>query len=260
MDKFIRAYVKNECLYDFKFGEVNNLINIPHLADGILELPNENAIIYVSSSNLNLLLSKIYYSRKKYVLLVETGDGSLREVDYIPYNVLGIYSSNIEVQHPLYKYFPFGILPGHFNAIRKCVDDSGYRENKVFVAFNTNTYAKRYLYRENIMKLPSDFIVDRNPCNSIEYYEQLLRCKYTAAPRGNGVDTYRKYEALHSYSIPIVQPNLTNLLSPFPCIFTDSEFEISVEDIEKQLSGLHYLDNSMLQCSYWRNKMEKDML
>ncbi len=260
MDKFIRAYVKNECLYDFKFGDIPNIIGVPGQNNISYELPNSNAIIYVSSNDLQLLLNKIYYSRKNYVLLVETGDRSLGLLDYIPYNVLGIYSCNIEVLHPLYKFFPFGILGGHFNAIRKCINDTGYKENKVFVAFNTNTYGKRHLYRENILKLPSDFIVDRNPCNSIEYYEQLWKCKYTAAPRGNGVDTYRKYEALHSYSIPIVQPNVTNLLSPFPCIFTSEDFEISVEDIEKQLEGLSFLDNSMLQCEYWRRKMEKEML
>jgi hypothetical protein len=111
---------------------------------------------------------------------------------------------------------------------------------------------------QNIRKLPKEFIVGSYPMNLNEYYDQLLTCKYVACPRGAGIDTYRFYEALHSGAIPIAHPNLTNDLSSFPCIYTDKDFNITVEEIERQEKNLRYCNTIRLQCEYWRNKMEKE--
>lgn len=258
MDKYIRAYYKNECLYDFQFMEVENpLTSEQKYVD---KLPNENAIVYVSHHNLDKLINEIYYSRKKYVILVECGDISLVRMKYVPYNVYKIYSTNIDIISEFYEFFPFGILPGHFNAIRKCEKEVS-REDKIFVAFNRNSYRERPLYLENLMKISSAKLIYHplgESWNSVEYFEMLWKYNFTAAPRGNAIDTYRKYEALHSYCIPIVQPNITNTLSPFPLIFTDDNFNITEESLYEQYNSLKCIDNTKLHCEFWRKKMESD--
>lgn len=256
VDKFIKAYHKNECLFDFRYGDMDGPNG--HTLKGETDIPDKSLIIYVNDSKLSELLSKLYFKRHKYVLLVETGDRSLNPVGYLPYNVHRIYSCSIDTWHPLYSYFPFGILQQQFNGISRS-EKIVTRDNKLFVAFNLQTYEHRERYLKNIKELPADFIACHYPWNLNEFYDRLWTHKYTACPRGNAIDTYRKYEALHSGSIPVVQPNITNQRSIFPCIFTDMDFNITVESIEKQLSQLKYIDNTTLHCEFWRKKMENDL-
>lgn len=258
MDKFIRAYFKNRCLYDYQYRFVENLVD--NEQEYVERLPQENAIIYTEYRNLDKLIEEIYFSRKKYVILIESGDASIKELDYIPYNILAIYTTHIDIIDKRYKFFPFGILPTAFNAIAK-TEKSIYRENKVFISFNPNTYNKRQEYLGNILKLPEDNILKHPniyPWYLNQYYENLWRCKYVACPRGNGLDTYRFYESLHSYAIPITLPTINNLLSPFPKILTNENFEITIEDLQIQSEKINFIDNMMLQCEFWRDKMEAE--
>lgn len=102
-------------------------------------------------------------------------------------------------------------------------------------------------------------VVAHYPWDYNTYFELLWKYKYVACPPGNGIDTYRYYEALHSGAIPIVLPNLCNKLSPFPAIYTNLNFEISKSCLSKQLKKLKYIDNELLQCEFWRKKMENDL-
>lgn len=260
MDKYIRAYVKNPCLYDFQYGDIPNLAGLdPNKYDGkgSKDIPSGNLIIYVDWRNLAELLNKLYFLKGWYVILVECADHSIQNPSYIPYNVCRIYTTNLDIRNPLIEYFPFGILPSQWNGIQRS-NKIVSREHKVLVSFSTTTYEYRKLYFENINKLPQEYRVGSYPMNLNEYFDMLWTCKYVACPRGGGIDTYRKYEALYSGAIPIVQPNLLNDLSIFPCIYTDKDFNITMESIDRQTKKLLYCDNTMLHCEFWRKKFEKE--
>lgn len=253
MDKYIRAYLKQPCLFDYQYKEIKDVSGTHH-NEHVNYIPNHNAIVYTSINNFKELSNHLYGRKCKYVILIESYDHSL------PYwhfsrSIKQVYSTNVSVIHPRYKFFPFGILSRHYNGIKNAVH-SAHRESKILVAFNVGTYDQRKLYLENISKNKLSDV--RNfPMDYNEYFDTLTRYKFCAAPRGNGIDTYRMYESLHLGCIPIVLPNLVNKLSPFQKIFTNTKFWISEENIYKQYSNIKYMDNELLHCQYWYNQMKQ---
>ncbi len=253
MDKFVRAYLKQPCLFDFQYRRIEQ--NGHYHNEFTDYIPCQNAIVYTDMVNYKELSNHLYGRKNKYVVLIEVGDGSLPQWHFSRC-IQRVYQSNINHVYPRYEYFPFGILSNHWTGLHRS-EKSTYRENRVLVAFNRVTYHFRNQYWANICQSMPDLVDARFPVDYNEFYELLWKYKYVAAPRGNGIDTYRNYEALHCGAIPIVMPNLVNKLSPFQKIFATTNFAISQESFQKQISNLKYVDNELLHCDYWYKQLKR---
>ncbi|KEG10386.1 exostosin [Trypanosoma grayi] len=166
------------------------------------------------------------------------------------------YSTNTAVEHPKLWPIPIGI-ENFYNAYGRHVDV--YREalqrvqqdknqkltegkKLLFVAFGLSSY---YKYRVEVLRhVKKAFAADASNVTFVhrpskqkvvtasdvrDYMNTLREHRFVLAPRGNGMDTHRLWEALYMGSVPIVQRSTmdTRLLSNLPVLLVDSFADVT---------------------------------
>ena len=84
--------------------------------------------------------------------------------------------------------------------------------------------------------------------------EELSSCRFVAAPRGNGLDTHRLWEALYVGSYPIVKTSsLDSLYADLPVVIIRDWSEVTEEFLQKKYKELQQKSFSWdkLYLSYW---------
>lgn len=93
-------------------------------------------------------------------------------------------------------------------------------------------------------------------------YAQLTQYRFLLSPRGNGVDTYRTYEAIHLGVVPIVQHSgLDALYSELPVLLVDNFIAINESYLEQQWKN-RFSDRSKFNMSslfrpYWVERLKE---
>ena len=108
---------------------------------------------------------------------------------------------------------------------------------------------RREAFNSNFL-FPKSFLLS-NPVPRNKYWKMIKRCKYILAPRGNGNDTHRAWEAICLGVIPIVEKSsLDSLFDDLPVLFVRSYQEVS----EKLLSNYSFPDTinyDKVRLDYW---------
>jgi hypothetical protein len=145
------------------------------------------------------------------VLVSGNSDHEIHRVpEELPPSVRGWLAQNTCVHHPLVYPLPIGL---ENQALARCGIRTHFRgcspeeirgkRVRVLVAFGPTTDERASILQD----VRSSSVVDvlRTRVSPRRYQAHLRRYRFVLAPRGNGIDTHRFWEALYGDAIPIVR-------------------------------------------------------
>ena len=156
------------------------------------------------------------------------------------------FGNNVAFEHPRLLPLPLGIgdpSPAHGDAgeaLRAARGASVPKMRLLAVSFDVKTNP-----RERLRCLAKTGLELDPPAPTAEYLERLASSYFCVAPRGNGIDTHRTWEALYLGTIPIVTRSvLTEAHPELPLIVLDDwsqlrSIELSQELYERTWGGWH---------------------
>jgi len=232
----------------------------------------KNAIIFCHTDNLDILFSNIKFSPNKYILI--TG-GSDWPIDSIRFNkktdnIIKWFAINVTYYHPDLIPIPFGIYPtkgssrppfemewffedGEIERLQKNPKD-------IETLYCTWNYISNPNKRTGILqKLKNNglnYIWDRpgseegNGENTPwkEYLENASHYKFMICPQGNGIETYRIWDALYLNCFPVVIKSIT-FNYKLPIIQVNDWSEVTYELLHSYLNKEYNMEE--LYMLYW---------
>jgi hypothetical protein len=146
------------------------------------------------------------------------------------------FAANVALRHAKLHPIPLGIANPHWpegdtEALRR-VRDAALPKTRLFdtsYAIETNERERRYCVEQTGLEPPP-----RQPFGA--YLEQLASAYFCIAPRGNGLDTHRTWEALYVGTIPVVTRSpLTDSHPDLPLVVLDDWSEFRGVDFSPDL-------------------------
>lgn len=137
--------------------------------------------------------------------------------------------------------------------------DNANKQITMFINFqkSTNLVERGGLYDifrdQNWAKIEDPFL------NKETYLEYLKNSQFTLCPYGNGVDTHRIWEALHSGSIPITKYHQTfEYLDNLPVLFVDDYKEINEKLLSEFIEQFNPENFNLekMYFQYWKDIIE----
>lgn len=189
-------------------------------------------------------------------------DGPLEN---LPDNFKTVYRQNSTFNNDTYKLLPIGLENIRLGQNgRKFLFDSrfSYRPklNKVLVGPFAPTHPDRSFLLSLQEGSNSNFDIIKGRINPLKFAEKSSQYRFIAAPRGNGLDTHRFWEAIYRGSYPVVVKTpwsdlLESLGVPLVSIsdWTISELE-RISTLE--LPDFNPKKLEFLWTDYWRKEIE----
>ena len=130
------------------------------------------------------------------------------------------------------------------------------KTNLIYINFSTKTHKCRPKILDKIIK---NGFKKNNGKDWDKFIEELSTYKFCACPRGNGVDTYRMYEALCLNVIPVVEKNIIiyNYFNDLPILWIDNWDIITPEYLNMKYEEIKNKSYNLdkLNFSYWKEKI-----
>ncbi len=170
----------------------------------------------------------------------------------IPSNVLRWFLTNNNTDEEKIESIPFGILPESKALIEEVMQEEIIGEDKIYCNFESYTSERANL--KHFYSTHPDFTVVRDAnLPRKEYLRQIRRHNYVLSPYGNGTDSYRTYETLYLWSLPILQRGRFSHNMRIPCITYPDLFDIRGISAENYQDG----DINRIDLNWWRTEIEK---
>ena len=217
---------------------------------------------YVLYSETDHYLDAIRYikenSQSTFVLVTHNSDNPVFGCN-IPDNLIHWYAQNLCFDHMRVSAIPIGLERDQWYPEKKQKFFDAYpcssRKLKAFCQFSTVTYRKE---REPLLKLvlsgqiSADYFNGRNGVEFDQYLNNLTRYKFCLAPRGNGIDTHRIWEALYMGCIPVVRRHTTHKFAEgrLPIYWVEEW-----EDFNPRLDPIGNFHSELLTMEYWRKRI-----
>tara|TARA_Y100000385_G_C12834561_1_gene526063 strand:- start:153 stop:764 length:612 start_codon:yes stop_codon:yes gene_type:complete len=158
----------------------------------------------------------------------------------IPENIINIYATHTNFDHPIIKYLPLGSDFRSIDSFHKGDPTNTNRDILCYCNFSTNTHGCR-LKIYNILKNFNHISIEsmktflRYSISRDEFFERLSRSKFVICPKGFNLDSYRFWDTLYSGAIPIVvkqQFHNLDLFKNLPILFLNDveEHNLLTED------------------------------
>ncbi|KAH9586475.1 hypothetical protein LSM04_004785 [Trypanosoma melophagium] len=204
--------------------------------------------------------------------------------------VLAWYSTNTAIEHPKLWPIPIGIENNYnpygrhidvyresFHHVRSRNDTRDGDNNKklLLIAFGLSSY---HAYRSEVLRVVKKAfegyssnitLVERKKGKGVKvtardvqsYLYLLSQHRFVLAPRGNGMDTHRLWEALYMGSVPIVERSTmdSRLLSGLPVLLVDNFADVTPSLLNSSQAlaltareRFTKVDNTILCMTYWR--------
>jgi len=182
----------------------------------------------------------------------------------IPPNIVKWFCANANIQEPQVEFLPYGVNnDGHGKDIISSYKKAWWdKEKEVYANFQINSIERLHLkdYLRGISYTTWLTFVE-NPNLPVEkYYEELANHQFTIATSGNGLDSYRVWEALELGTIPMIQPCRwsANLLAAGFNVVVMDLFKLDGRKLEaiKQKCKPNF-NAELISQEYWKNKIEK---
>jgi len=149
-------------------------------------------------------------------------------------NVVAWFSPHVEIEHPKLFPIPLGIgnpIKCDADALKRARDSSPEKSQVFEASFDvrTNPVERNYCIEQTgIQPLPK--------AAPDEYFSRLAASFFCISPRGNGIDCYRTWQALHVRTIPVVTRSLLTQAHPdIPMVVLDDWSEFRSIDFSPEL-------------------------
>jgi hypothetical protein len=226
----------------------------------------EARVIFCPSDDLERFLEEYSGSINARILILGNGDRDFEYLDesQLPSSVKKVFAQNLHNEGERSSLLPIGIenLRLGTNGLKKYfkheyVDET--KQNKILVGPFSMTHPDRDFYKTEAFESSSRVTVLRGRISPQEFAVISSKYRFVAAPRGNGVDTHRFWEALYRGSYPIVNRNSWSSLVKnlnIPLIEIDSWGENSFSSVPDQIQNLNPRNIPALWWPFW-NKLIK---
>lgn len=251
-----------------------------------------NHIILIDNPKIRYIKTDFIKKRKKFYVKIENWRGfnervDLREIEIlvtghsdnqIDENELDILNlsnlklwicQNKNVSHPKLISIPIGItnydepnskihkIIGNTDKLYNIAQQSKNIENLVYLNITVKNFPKE---RKKIVSLYSDkkWVTfdkpDQTNMGHTNFINKIRNHKFIFAPRGNGIDTHRIWEAIYLKTIPIVKKciGMENFYH-LPILFVDTWDDITEEYLNLKYEEINNKkhDLSMVNINYW---------
>lgn len=181
-----------------------------------LRIPNneknieEAETIFCPSHLYEELISDFGYRINASTLILGNSDRDFEgPLENLPKSIKTVYRQNSTFNNETYKLLPIGLENIRLGQNgRKFLFDQKYSVKSKFSKVLIGPFTPTHPDRLPLLKLdagnPKYFDVLKGRINPKKYAEISSQYKFIAAPRGNGLDTHRFWEALYRGSYPIV--------------------------------------------------------
>jgi hypothetical protein len=175
-------------------------------------------------------------------------------------NIRVWFCQNKLIQHSKLRSLPIGLYYPHdenyiMQLYNQCQQPKQTNLKLVYLNINVDTYPEE---RSKIVELyyDKDWITYENKVSLGTYLSSMYCHKFVFAPRGNGLDTFRLWEALYLGCIPIVKYHIGyDDFKDLPILFVESWDNITEDFLTTQykiiISKQYNFDK--LKMSYWIN-------
>ena len=188
------------------------------------------------------------------------------------------YAQNADVQHRKLRPIPIGLnCFEQAPEMKRALKNLPAKQKKVWVNFG-NTHAKRRdAWRWFCGDLPKTSVAPkpwatceikktknnvRNNPHLVAYYGRVAAHRYVAAPRGNGLDTHRLWEALYLGCVPIVQAGpLDALYRRVGALVVRSWTQVTSHLLDSEYDRLVAIQRNasdLLTPGHWKRLIESD--
>jgi len=228
---------------------------------------HDAVVVYIRSDYIAVFKEKLLPTLKEpFILISHNALGSAPDVcrDVLESPLLRAwFAKNANISHPKLRAIPLGIEnrfgkigkdpEKYFDAMRNSL--STRPTNGVFSSFKVETFPEDRVPCNEIMRRQPYVTVRNKFLPQNEFLKQVLSHKFTAAPRGTGMDTHRLWETLLVGRIPIVRRNFLSatLYKDLPVLALDKWEDLSLNlldtEYEQIMSG-HYVFHKVF-FDYW---------
>ena len=198
-----------------------------------------------------------------YILITHNDDNEVNEKYFTYLNhkkLIAWFALNVSIEHEKLFVIPIGLpnkylLPS-YNLIESIQLKPTHKTNLAYINFSPKNFPKERDFILNRFK-DSSFCISRFDIPNHEYISDLNQTKFIFAPRGNGIDTYRAWEALYVGSIPIIKcaPPMQKLYEDLPVLLINDWNDISEEFLQEQYTIMTSKDYDLTKLSfeYWKS-------
>src|SRR5579864_1423789 len=148
--------------------------------------------------------------------------------------LLAWFSPHVDLRHPKLFPMPLGVgnpLKCDTDALRRARDSSSRKSQLFEASFDVRTNADERNYC-----IEQTGIQPLAKTSWQEYFERLASSYFCISPRGNGIDCYRTWQALHVRTIPVVTRSLLSEHHPeIPMIVLDDWADFRSVDFSPEL-------------------------
>ena len=272
--------------YDYSYEELQNIpFNITDFANYVHD---GEKIIFCKTDFLHEAFQFIRTLNNEVILITGNSDYPIDEakISNMPDQVKIWFAENANVKHPKLKGLPIGIEnynwfkdnrhgQGWMHAMIKKDAIQKYWQSSRQVKKEHLIYSNMSVWHDQPSRINAKAICDKldycyvkehsgpGPRSIINYMNELSKSKSIVCPRGNGIDTYRIWEAFCLKAIPIVLRDelaIQQFEDEYPILFVENWLELKdKETIEKRIEEKRsQIDFSKLTVAYWIDKIEED--
>lgn len=223
-------------------------------------------IVYFHTMYKDQFFEKIKNLDNKFIIITHNSDINI-DFDDSPPNVIKWFSQNVNCNSKKIESLPIGLENSkwfrHLNKkekmVKKLSEDKNIK-NLLYINHNPNTYPKDRIEPYNIFNNTWTTVQNgHNGQNFDVYLDNIYNHKFVLSPRGNGIDTHRKWEALYLKTIPIEKRNINNTFyDDLPICFVDDWKEITEDFLNEEYERINKLEWNLdkLNMSYWKNRIK----
>jgi len=179
--------------------------------DFFKEFENESKYIFLGNYNSSCenkkLLENIIQTNTNANKIILHGKTDLSPPTNIPSNLI-LFMNNVKTNSNNIHCLPMG---GDFRSIesRKKIVPKPTRNRLLYCNFSIDTHRERRIAASILKKLPFTTIrhmgsFSKYPISKERFFDELWSHKFSACPRGYGLDTFRFWDSLSGGTIPIV--------------------------------------------------------
>jgi len=243
------------------YNKLNNTFNID-------KLKNIN-IVYLHTMYKNQFFKLIENIDKKFIIITHNSDINI-DFDNSPKNVIKWFSQNVNCKSDKLESLPIGLENtrwfSHLRKKEKMIQKLNEKKNiksLLYINHNPQTYPKERLEPYKIFQKKPwvSLEVGSNGQRFDNYLDNIYNHKFTLSPRGNGIDTHRKWEALYLNTIPIEKRNINNTFyEDLPICFVDEWEDITEDFLNSEYARIMKTQYNLekLNVEFWKNKIKSD--
>lgn len=234
-----------------------------------MEMP-DSGVIFCKTDYVLGCLAEMNKRPGPFVLVTTQSDYTIHDVffKHLPQQCVRWFAANCESHHVRAEGIPLGLtsddlLHGNFNIV--AVERTVKRPIRNLCHLRlAPTHPERHLVQTLFEKeswvLGGIYSEGQYPLTFDGYLQEMHSCPFTMAPRGNGIDTHRIWEALYLGVTPIVKRHpAMDWFEGFPILFVDDWRDVTREYLEHELTKRNRPWNAnMLWAPYWWTQFQAE--